>query len=205
MKGEIHLAFLGETLIIFEFELCSEAERILLEGPCFYRRKRLWLDKWVPEAGCVREGVEVGEVWVRLLGLPLFLWDNDFFKQFGDACGSFVAVDKDTARSRNLNWARILVRINGESTPSSLQVVVQERCFSIPLWWELSPRVSGVEPWKGGHKLKVEDDLECDSRARARVELATFSKEKGIDCLSQLEQRRGSGDVMQPRSSVSAP
>ena len=120
MKGEIHLAFLGETLIIFEFELCSEAERILSEGPCFYRRKRLWLDKWVPEAGCVREGVEVGEVWVRLLGLPLFLWDNDFFKQFGDACGSFVAVDKDTVGCQNLNWARILVRIVGENTPSSL-------------------------------------------------------------------------------------
>ena len=35
-------------------------------------------------------------MWVRLLGLLLFLWDNAFFKQFGDACGSFVAVDKDT-------------------------------------------------------------------------------------------------------------
>ena len=47
--------------------------------------------------------------------------------------------------------------------------------------------------------------MECDPRARARVELATFSKGKGIDCVSQLEQRRGTGDVMQPRSSVSAP
>ena len=108
-------------------------------------------------------------MWVRLLGLPLFLWDNAFFKQFGDACGSFITVDKDTAGCRNLNWARILVRIVGENTPSSLQVVVQERCFSIPLWWEFSPRVSVVEPCKGGHKLKVGDDLECDSRARARV------------------------------------
>ena len=47
--------------------------------------------------------------------------------------------------------------------------------------------------------------MECDPRARARVELATFSKGKGVDCVSQLEQRRGTGDVMQPRSSVSAP
>ncbi|RVW12515.1 hypothetical protein CK203_082428 [Vitis vinifera] len=152
-----------------------------LRRTLFYRRKRLWLDKWVPEAGCVREGVEVGEVWVRLLGLPLFLWDNDFFKQFGDACGSFVAVIKTLLGC----GARAL--------------------FSILYGGSCSPRVSGVEPWKGGHKLKVEDDLECDSRARARVELATFSKEKGIDCLSQLEQRRGAGDVMQPRSSVSVP
>ena len=45
LKGEIHLAFLGDSLILFEFELCSEAERILSEGPYFYRMKRLWLDK----------------------------------------------------------------------------------------------------------------------------------------------------------------
>ena len=47
--------------------------------------------------------------------------------------------------------------------------------------------------------------MECDPHARARVELVTFSKGKGIDCVSQLEQRRGAGDVMQPGSSVSAP
>ena len=47
--------------------------------------------------------------------------------------------------------------------------------------------------------------MECDPHARARVELVTFSKGKGIDCLSHLEQRRGAGDVMQPGSSVSAP
>ena len=74
------------------------------------------------------------------------------------------------------------MRINGDNTPNSLQVVVQERYFSIPLWWEMSPKVSVVEPSKGGCKLKVGDDLEWDSRTRVRVELATFSKGKGIDC-----------------------
>ena len=93
------------------------------------------------------------------------------------------------------------MRIVGENTPSSLQVVVQECCFSIPLWWELSPWVSVVEPCRGGHKLKVGDDSKYASCARARMELATFSKEKGLACVSHLEQCRGVGDVTQLWSS----
>ncbi|RVX19710.1 hypothetical protein CK203_005039 [Vitis vinifera] len=36
--------------------------------------------------GCFREGACVGEVWVRVLGLPMHLWGKEFFKRLGDAC-----------------------------------------------------------------------------------------------------------------------
>ena len=50
-------------------------------------------------------------VWVSILGLPLHLWGRNLFKRFGDFCGRFVAVDENTVERRNLQWARVLVKI----------------------------------------------------------------------------------------------
>ena len=80
--------------------------------------------------------MQTNEVRVRILGLPLFLWDGEFFKQVGDACGGFVMMDEETSNCCKLQWVRILVRSKG-FFPSRVQVVVGDLCFSIPLWWEL--------------------------------------------------------------------
>lgn len=34
-----------------------------------------------------RVGVHAKEACVRIVGLPLFLWEKDFFELMGDACG----------------------------------------------------------------------------------------------------------------------
>ena len=58
---------------------------------------KFWHSKWSLEVGCLKE-VQMDEIWVKILGLPFFfLWDKGFFKQFGDACGGFVAVGEDIA------------------------------------------------------------------------------------------------------------
>lgn len=44
----------------------------------------------------------VKEVWVRVLGLPLHLWGEEFFKKLRDACGGFLATDKEMRERRIL-------------------------------------------------------------------------------------------------------
>ncbi|RVX23331.1 hypothetical protein CK203_000427 [Vitis vinifera] len=63
--------------------------------------------------GCSKEEVHVDETWVKILGLPLFLCDKGFFKEFGDASGGFVAVDEDTANCCKLQWVRVLLKTRG--------------------------------------------------------------------------------------------
>ena len=42
------------------------------------------------------------------------------FKKIGDSCGGFIAVDESTGALKELQWARILVKVEGMGGPSSL-------------------------------------------------------------------------------------
>ena len=61
------------------------------------------------------------------------------FKKIGDGCGGFIAVDEYIAFFMELQWARILVKLEGKELPSSLEIVVRSGCFAIQLWWETHP------------------------------------------------------------------
>lgn len=127
------MALLGGLLILFEFEGGGEAERVIHLGVKWFNGKSLFLEWWNPSIGCLKEDRDGSEDWVRIMGLPLHLWGKAFPKRLREACGSFVAVDEDTTKRGNLQWAKVLVRIKGQKIPSSLQVVVDTSIFAIPL------------------------------------------------------------------------
>ena len=68
-----------------------------------------------------------------VLGLPLHLWSCEVFKKIGDGCGGFITEDEDTIGMIELQWARILVKLDERSLPSSAHVAVGSGCFSILL------------------------------------------------------------------------
>ena len=57
-------------------------------------------------------------------------------------------MDLDTEYFTQLQWARILVKIESEDLPRSLQVVMGSSCFAIQLWWEVPACLSVVVPAK---------------------------------------------------------
>ena len=71
------------------------------------------MEWWRPGVGCFREGACVGEVWVRVLGLPMHLWGKEFFKRLGDACEGFVSMDEEVEERCHLKWTRLLVKFSG--------------------------------------------------------------------------------------------
>lgn len=67
-----------------------------------------------------------------MLGLPLHLWGEEFFKRLGDACqacGGFIAIDEETSERQLLQWARIVVKSNRKKVLRKLHVVVKGRCL----------------------------------------------------------------------------
>ena len=75
---------LGRGLLLFEFELLSEAEQVLARGKRRVKENILFLEKWNPEVGCFCKGAITNEAWARVVGLPLHLWSCEVFKMIGD-------------------------------------------------------------------------------------------------------------------------
>ena len=87
---------LGKGLLLFDFELPSEAERVLARGKRSIKENFIIFDRWNLEVGCLCKDSIANEAWVRVVGLSLHLWSLEVFKRIGDGCGGFVAVDEDT-------------------------------------------------------------------------------------------------------------
>ena len=59
---------LGRGLLLFEFELLSEAEQVLARGKRRVKKNILFLEKWNPEVGCFCKGAITNEAWARVVG-----------------------------------------------------------------------------------------------------------------------------------------
>lgn len=58
LKGNLSLFPLGETLILFEFELAREAEKVLQKGLRVYKQRPLKLERCSPTVGYLSESAE---------------------------------------------------------------------------------------------------------------------------------------------------
>ena len=120
LKGRLGLAKLERNRILLEFESLDEAQRDFLSGERTMGGLRLRFEKWSPRTGCREEEEQSNEVWVRIFGLPVSLWNSTVLSGVGDECGGFIAIDSQTAKLEELQWARILVKTDGEVKPSML-------------------------------------------------------------------------------------
>ena len=178
LKGKLNIVVLGRGLLLFEFELLSEAERVLLRGKRKVKDNVLFLGKWHPEVGCFCNGANANEAWVRVVGLPLHLWSREVFKLIGDGYGGLIAMDENTDFMAELQWARLLVKVVDKDLPTSVQLVVGSGCFSIHLWWETPPWFSQVVPAGSVYgKGDLGDEEEAGSGSRAVCRGRVLEKE----------------------------
>ena len=50
------------------------------------------------------EGEKKSEAWVRIVGLPISLWDWAILRKAGEKCGGFLAIDSQTEKLEELQW-----------------------------------------------------------------------------------------------------
>ena len=145
---------------------------MLDSGSRSFKGGTLQLEWWSPESGCLRRKDLGQEVWIRVVGLPLHLWTPEILKKIGDACGGFMAVDKNTELKTEVKWVRMLVRMVGKSRPSVVNILEGPRAFEMQIWWEVPPWVSGVYPVGArADVVSPEVEEEAETRAGKRVEL----------------------------------
>ena len=68
------------------------------------------------------EGEKKSEAWVRIVGLPVSLWDQAILRRVGEECRGFLAIDSQMKKLEELQWARILVKLNSEEIPNVVEI-----------------------------------------------------------------------------------
>ena len=177
LKGKMGMARLGKGPVLLEFEFAEEARRVILSGIKAVGGVQMDLECWDPSSGCLEEGETRKEVWVRILGLPISLWVPSVLRRVGDACGGFLDVDSQTENMEELQWARILVRSDGENIPHILKIGIEETTYSLTLWWQVVPSLRLEEGRKHGlwSRPRREVGGDEDTRAGSRVEQLVYA------------------------------
>ena len=133
MRGKLGLAKLERGKTLLEFELLAKAEKALNLGRTSVGGLFLRLEKWRPETGCLLEGEKMSEAWVRIVGLPISVWDRGILRRVGEECRGFLAVNSQTEKLEELQWAQILVKLNGKELPNVVEIWVEDICYSLTL------------------------------------------------------------------------
>ena len=79
------------ALILFELDSIEDASEVLHRGLRRFANKCLSLGRWLLEVGCFRRDIHAKEVWFRLTGLALHLWDKTLFFIFYFLIGKFLS------------------------------------------------------------------------------------------------------------------
>ena len=110
----------------------------------------------------VQKNSTVEEMWDQNSGQGN--WNLNFFRDFNDW---------ELEKMVDLEWARILVKKKNGGLPSRLDLVVEEVCYSLYLWWEVRPEMrkatSGSRS-KGNYREEVKGDDAARATPRVREE-----------------------------------
>ena len=140
------------------------------------------------------EGEKRREAWVRIVGLPVSLWDQTILRRIGEECGGFLAIDSQTEKLEELQWARI-------ELPNVVEVWIEDLCYALTLWWEVRPVLK-----VGLRGVKIAAAVEVGGEARALANKHVMEK-GGVTRLEALQQlvdgmrgqSCGSGQPVDPR------
>ena len=200
------IAYLNEDLLFLEFESLEVAKSALESGRRSFKGDLLQLEWWSPESRCIRRKVTMKEAWIRVVGLPLHLWTPEILhlwtpeilKKIGNACGGFLALDKETTLRTKVMWARILVKLVGKTRPSVVSFLEGFRSFELQIWWEIPPWLAEVYAVRGSFNSeaeKPEEKKDGGARATQRVGISNPRSndawQEGQECVSKKGKNQG--------------
>uniref|UniRef100_M1D9L9 Uncharacterized protein n=1 Tax=Solanum tuberosum TaxID=4113 RepID=M1D9L9_SOLTU len=78
--------------------------------------------------------------WVRILGLPLQLWNDKVMKKIGDLCGRWLETEEETQLKNHLRWTQLRVMGPREKILSNIEISDGDLIFTLPVWIEAPMR-----------------------------------------------------------------
>ena len=183
LRGKLGLARLEKNRVLLEFEFLDEAKRVLSSGKRSMGGLHLGLEHWSPRTDCREEEEIRNEAWVKIVGLPISLWDPTILRRVGEKCGGFIASDPRTEKLEELQWARILVKMNGESLPSVLEIGIEKDVYSLGLWWELKPSLRKAMVDSRETTERKSGEVRGDDSSRAGLHVEEESRTARLEAL----------------------
>lgn len=135
---------------------------------------------------------------MRIVGLPVTLWDPAILRRIREECEGFLAVNSHMKKLEDLQWAQILVKTNREDLSNMVKIWVEEVCYSLTLWWEVRPSMRIFLSSKGGKKIGSKKEVGGEVSARASKHVMEEEGNTRLETLLQSvnrkwEQRAGRG------------
>jgi hypothetical protein len=106
------LFFCSKGFFIVNFSTEAECQRVLEQGPWFWGRSGLSMQRWFPDFNPLTMTAMTTPVWVRLPNLPLHFYSPSFLPTLGNALGRFIKIDTDRITKGFITFARICVEID---------------------------------------------------------------------------------------------
>uniref|UniRef100_A0A0V0IZK3 Putative ovule protein n=1 Tax=Solanum chacoense TaxID=4108 RepID=A0A0V0IZK3_SOLCH len=126
----INIFDLGGNRFLFEFPNRTAADHIV-RGDWFWKSYKFSLEWWSPTSNAIFE--RPNQVWIRVVGLPLHLWSQKVFREIGNLCGGWIRTEEETELRNHLKWARLKVRGDGESIPSTVELTYGDLTFKVQM------------------------------------------------------------------------
>ncbi|GFZ11267.1 hypothetical protein Acr_22g0006650 [Actinidia rufa] len=127
----------------YMFILPSKAEARRIRNTTWkFEGVSLGLRFWEDRCGCYTDENKPESLWIRVLGLPVFLWSEELFRALGDRCGGYITTAEETMHREHVQWVRICVRGKGGSILATLMVGMGSLAYVCPIWVEAGARVA---------------------------------------------------------------
>ncbi|WJX17882.1 hypothetical protein P8452_07743 [Trifolium repens] len=131
-------------------ELIKDAEE-------FFNHWFVKIKEWSP-----KEVSSDRAIWIRLYGVPVHAWRENFFKKMLELTGEVIVMDDDTINKRRFDYARVLIRTSALSFINQLEKVkIDEDVFVVRMLEEVSFCPNRAA---GNQKLLQSEDEESTSQ-----------------------------------------
>ncbi|KAL0922907.1 hypothetical protein M5K25_006937 [Dendrobium thyrsiflorum] len=108
--GKFHLTILSFDRVLCSFFSSESMENVMSGGPWFVSGHIVGIDKWTPEFSTTSLKGLTSPVWVRLLHLPLYCWDEINVARIASLIGIPLLIDGNMFQWGRREFARVCVR-----------------------------------------------------------------------------------------------
>ncbi|MCH84931.1 DUF4283 domain protein [Trifolium medium] len=169
---------LGANLVLLEEQEEGEIKALMEDAGG-------WLEQWFKEIRSWSTGDVDNErlVWLRVYGIPVHAWNDNFFTLISQPFGTFLNTDESTSKKLTMDVARIMIRTPGlKAVDDFLSVKINDELFQLriiedslgPMRIAIPP--NGTKEGRDAASSSSEDD-EGDFPAMGEEEVAEEREE----------------------------
>lgn len=126
---------------MIKFELTSDKDNLLFEGPFMITSRPIIVKEWTAEFYFEKEILKEIPLWIRLPQLPLTCWSDDSLSRVGSMLGKPICADECTSQQMRISYARLLIKVD-ITKPLVYQIQIEDdkgKMITHKVYYEWAP------------------------------------------------------------------